>query len=301
MPITEKQKEMRLKHIGASESAAILGMNPWATAYDVWMEKTGRIMGFDGNEACDLGNMIEDGLLDWAGGEVGDRIIKNQYRVHAGGVLSATHDALSMENSNIGYEAKTAGLLNPWNANDVWGEARTDEIPDHYIIQCQHQMLVSDLDIVFVPALIGGRGRVMFEVKRNYEIGEAILEACECFWEKNVKLDMPPTDCPKLETVKRMRREPGKVVLVNADVVQDWLSAKAAEELAKKDREQAEAAMLALVGDAEAADCRLGRLVIKTVESTRFDRKALKAVYPEIEKQFLSVSAYQRMNWKAAS
>lgn len=302
MPIADRQKEMRQKHIGASESAAVLGLNPYASAYDLWMVKTGRVKGFEGNEACELGNMIEDGLLDWAAGEIGEKIVKNQYRVHAGGILSATHDALSRDDASVGYEAKTAGLLNPWSAKDVWGDAGTDEIPDQYLCQCQHQMLVSNLQVVVVPALIGGRGRVLYRVARNEVFCNAILEECERFWRENVQRDMPPTDCvPKLESIKRIIRQPDKIVPVDSAVVKEWLEAKDIEKQAKKLREEREAAMLALIGDAEAAECELGRLLIKTVESARFDRKAFREVHPELDAEFTKTSMSQRLSWKASA
>ncbi len=41
MPITNRQRKLRQDHIGSSDMAAILGVDPWRTAYDVWLEKTG--------------------------------------------------------------------------------------------------------------------------------------------------------------------------------------------------------------------------------------------------------------------
>jgi predicted phage-related endonuclease len=36
---------LRRKGIGGSDVSAILGINPWKTAMDVWLEKTGEIGG----------------------------------------------------------------------------------------------------------------------------------------------------------------------------------------------------------------------------------------------------------------
>jgi len=111
MPITDKQKELRKKHIGASESAAILGLSPYKTPYDVWLLKTGKVESpASVGEAGDIGNMIEDGLLDYGASELGVRILKNQFRVHTNGILSATHDALVVDVME-GMEAKTSGIM----------------------------------------------------------------------------------------------------------------------------------------------------------------------------------------------
>jgi len=37
------QWESRTKSIGGSDCAAILGKSPYKSAYDVWLEKTGKI------------------------------------------------------------------------------------------------------------------------------------------------------------------------------------------------------------------------------------------------------------------
>ena len=42
MTITEKQLAARDSGLGSSEIAAILGRDPWRTAWDVWAVKTGR-------------------------------------------------------------------------------------------------------------------------------------------------------------------------------------------------------------------------------------------------------------------
>jgi len=37
----EQWLELRRQGIGGSDAAAILGMNPWKSPMDVWLEKTG--------------------------------------------------------------------------------------------------------------------------------------------------------------------------------------------------------------------------------------------------------------------
>ena len=42
-------REWRKGGVGASEVAAILGTCPYNTAHDIWLVKTGRKQGFEGN------------------------------------------------------------------------------------------------------------------------------------------------------------------------------------------------------------------------------------------------------------
>jgi len=41
MALTTEQREIRRRYLGSSDIAAIFGMSPWKSAYDVWLEKTG--------------------------------------------------------------------------------------------------------------------------------------------------------------------------------------------------------------------------------------------------------------------
>jgi len=40
--LTTEQRAARMTGIGASECAAIMGFDPYRTAHQVWLEKTGR-------------------------------------------------------------------------------------------------------------------------------------------------------------------------------------------------------------------------------------------------------------------
>ena len=56
----EEWKELRSHYIGGSDAAAVVGLNPFASQYSLWAEKTGRVPGFDGNLATEVGTYMED-------------------------------------------------------------------------------------------------------------------------------------------------------------------------------------------------------------------------------------------------
>lgn len=283
MPITDKQLEARKSHIGASEAAAILGLSPWRTAYDIYLEKTGKVeLPASAGEAADIGNMVESSLLDWAAIELGRvKILKNQFRVHEGGILSATHDALIVDKPE-GLEAKTAGIMNPFSAKDQWGEDGTDQIPEHILIQCQQQALVSKLDMVHVPTLLGGRGRVIYHIERSAALCEIILERVTAFWENNVLKDIPPEGLPTLNVIRYRVRQPGLVVPIPAELVLNWQAIQEERKVLEQSEDQAKAAVLAIMGDAETGESEVGSVRVQKIMSERFDTKALKAAYPDM-------------------
>ena len=58
--LTLEQKSELNKGIGASEAAAVLGIDPYTTPYELWMLKTGRMeKDVSNKEAVIMGNMLE--------------------------------------------------------------------------------------------------------------------------------------------------------------------------------------------------------------------------------------------------
>ena len=42
--------------IGGSDAGAVIGLNPYKSAYALWAEKTGRVPGFEGNTRTAVGS-----------------------------------------------------------------------------------------------------------------------------------------------------------------------------------------------------------------------------------------------------
>ena len=62
-PGSKKWLSMRPGGIGASEVATMLGLNPYQTAVDLWLAKTGKTDGFTGNYASRRGQHLEAFVL----------------------------------------------------------------------------------------------------------------------------------------------------------------------------------------------------------------------------------------------
>jgi len=293
MPITEKQKELRKQHLGSSDVAAILGVDPWRNAYDVWLEKTGRVEDSKETEVMYAGTMFEDGILKYAEGQLG-KLIRNQYRSAIGFPIAANIDAIVKE-SGEPVEAKTAGLFGP--VTEEWGDGGTDQIPDRVIIQVHVHMLCTDKDICHIPAFIGGKGFNMFMVKKDDEIMNIIMDQSIEFW-GYVENDCPPPNCmPSMPLIKRMKREPNKVTEIDPILIQNWENAKASLKLAQEIEEGAKTEMLAALGEAEAGTFERDGLQMTLTffeQSRRYvDSKKLKEDYPDLYKMYEKVSVFR--------
>ena len=290
MPITEKQRELRRNHLGSSDIAAVLGVDPWRNAHDVWLEKTGKVEDLKENTAMQAGTMFEDGVLQYAELELG-KLLRNQYRSAIGFPIASNIDALIVANKEP-VEAKTAGLFGP--LKEQWGEHMTDQLPDRIIIQSHVHMLCAEKDICHVVAFLGGRGFCRYEIAKDDIIMNVICEKSIEFWDY-VEGDYPPPDqVPSMAFIKRMKREPEKTVDIDPVLVDHWVKAKESLKLAENIKDSAEEQMLAALGMAEAGNLGDGRLLTYFEQCTkRIDSKRLKDELPEIAAQYLKESKFR--------
>jgi len=259
MPITETQLTRRAKNLGSSDLPAICGVSPWTTAYDVWLDKTGRLEPLDDASApLVVGTYMESAILDWASRDGGlGALRRNQERRVAGTPILCHIDAVLAGGDPV--EVKTAGLFGPLAPE--WGEPGTDEIPDSVTIQCHAHMLATDADVCHVAALLGGRGLVLYAVPLTATLGAALIARAAEFWALVESDTPPPQTLPTLEAIKRVRREPSSVVSLDWSAVQTYESLQANAKAAAQAADDAKRVVLAALGTAEAGDLPNGRRV----------------------------------------
>jgi putative phage-type endonuclease len=277
--------------------AAILGLDPRRNAYDVWLEKTGKLDEQPGNDAMYAGTMFEDGVLQFAEQELG-KLTRNQYRSarDRGIPLGANIDAILVD-SGIPVEAKTAGLFGP--IRETWGVENTDEVPDRVLIQATVHMICSVSEMCHVAAFLGGRGFQMFTVGRDASVVDIVSETAVQFWQRNVLADIPPDNTlPNASSIKRIRRQPESIVEIGSDLVLEWLAAKETLKAAEKAKEEKEIAMLTALGQAEGGTTEIGMLTYLPQSRTTIDAKNLKAENPAVYEQFARVSTYRVARFK---
>ncbi len=254
--LTEFELERRKSFVTATDVPAILGISKFKSVLDVYLEKTAPMDSWNGNAATEAGNMLEPTILKWAAERLGVQILDGGWREHDGGILACTLDGITMHGEPV--EAKSHGIVGPTRWNE-WGPDGSDEIPDTYAIQVQTQLLVTGASRGYVPALIGGRGFVMYEIEKHDIIHEMILRVVNNFWNNHVVPRIPPDGVANIEVIERLHRTPGKSIKVDDQLARDYLTASLAESEAKKAKEAAREALLSAFGDAEIAEFSGGR------------------------------------------
>ena len=300
MPITEEQRKMRKNHLGSSDMAAILGVSPWANAYDVWLDKTDKVEEDKEKSFQSAGNMFEDGVLKWAELELGPITTEENgaaiFRKAIGFPIGSHVDGIVVSNGEP-VEAKTAGLFGP--LVEPWGEPGTDQLPDRIFIQGHVHMLCTDKEVCHTPVFLGGRGFVMYQINFDLDIMDTIRDRAIEFWDEYVTKDTPPPNVmPSLVFAKRMKRVTEKTIEVPTAVVQNWLNAKEVAKGANDIKEAAQSELLAAMEDAEEGTCNLGTVTYFEQVRRGIDTKRLKEDKPEVAAEYMKESKFRVVRFK---
>ena len=179
----------RKKGIGGSDAAAIIGLNPYSTAYSVWADKLDLVPPKQDSEAMRQGRDFEDivahRFMEATGKKVRRKnsIIRNPEYPFA----HATVDRLVV-GENAGLECKTTSSLN-------LKKFRDGEYPDTYYCQCVHYMAVTGADRWYLAVLVLGKEFLWYTIERNQDEIDALMAEEKYFWETHVEQKkQPPVD-----------------------------------------------------------------------------------------------------------
>lgn len=195
--LTEEQKKERLLGIGGSDVGHIAGYSKYKTPLEVYLIKTGQVEDEESdNESIEVGNDLEEYAISKYASRRGVEIERpTKAIVHPEYYWMRCNLDFVVKGTSIIGEAKTTGYL-----NDNWGVELTDDMPDHFQLQCAHNAIVSEhiygTTEVHVPVFSGGYGGLKHRVyvyKRNPKLESKIIEMERAFWQEHVEKMIPPT------------------------------------------------------------------------------------------------------------
>lgn len=193
----------RTKFIGGSDIGAILGISPWKTAVDLWLDKIQPPKENGGNAAAKRrGSRLEPYIADMIESEHGMPIARRNERYIDPEVsfFACEIDAENTAGENV--EIKT---VHPFKAKE-WGAEDTDALPIHYVAQTQWGLGITGRDKCHVFALIGDDLR-RYLVERDDETITAMRERAAAFWTTYVLAKLrPPIDYAHSRAQEALRR-----------------------------------------------------------------------------------------------
>ena len=291
----EEWLKVRKLGLGGSDMAAVLGLSPWRSPIDVWIDKTSDTVEEKESEPMYWGNVLEEVVAQEFAKRSGYKVRNNNFTLQSEEYpyLLANIDR-EIVGLDAGLECKTA---NAFKANEWDG----DNVPDAYYIQCQHYMAVTGKSSWWIAALIGGNTFVYKEIKRNEEVIKAIIDTGAAFWELVESKTMPaPDDTKQCENAlkKLYQKSNGQSVELPANygnMIIDYLEIKnQLSELETKKR-GIENVMKDFLKDNEKATYGEHFVSWKSTKPREtFDAKAFKDDYPELHKKYIKVGEPSR-------
>ena len=179
--------ELRAKRIGGSDVGAILGVNPYKSIVDVYVDKT-EGSDFKGNNATYWGHMLEGTILKEFSNKHKELIVYEVPYSVVNDFLIANLDGALKDKETGDYgvlEIKTTSI---WNKKE-WEE---DTIPQSYYAQVQHYLMLTGYKFAYIAVLIGGQQYKEFKVERSEEDIELIRNKASEFYNQNILKLIPP-------------------------------------------------------------------------------------------------------------
>jgi putative phage-type endonuclease len=180
-------KTWRNKGLGASTAATVLGISPWSTPFELWLELTG---------LCERAPSNEYAIAAMRRGHELEPVARARFERQIGKAfppLCAENDEHSFIKASLdGYNAQENAILEIKCPGKVdHAKALKGQIPDKYYAQVQHQLLVTGASLCYYYSYDGKDSDATVLVKPDSDYIDKLTKALLSFWQK-VQLQLPP-------------------------------------------------------------------------------------------------------------
>lgn len=279
--------------LGGADDASIVGLSPWKSEMDVWMDKKNLLPPEDSdperNFMLDLGLQLEPIVARLYERQTGRELIVPEPMVHPEHQeIRGTPDRI-VRNELRGVELKTENQF-----TEQFGEPGSDEVPGHYLVQAAHYMMLTGFPYWDIAVLHGGTRFAIYTIQRDAELESMLIDKLTAWWQKHILHDIPPEmDSSEAWRIFLHQRYPRHVLPIeeispnSAWLVDSLGEIRKAEKAIAGYREEYENKLKGIIGDREGVYCKYGRVTWKnTKDSERVDW----------EKAFLMLSSMTKAN-----
>ena len=276
---------MRKIGLGGSDCAAAVGLSRWKSPFQLWSEKTDRIIPSKAGEAAYWGSQLESLLR----AEVAKRMPEAEVRECPFFLRSKEHPYMLanldgyIKNPDGSFSVLEIKTANAYAAVQDWESG----LPIEYYAQVTHYMAVTGMQSAYVAVLLGGNTFEIQKIDRDEDMIQHIVQMEDQFWNEYMLKDIPPAATAKdNEFLGQLypKAEKEKQIELPAEamsVLTDYERATHDLTLAKEAKEEAEAKLKKYLGDAEVGTIGNYKISWKNVSTTRLDSKKVKSLLTE--------------------
>lgn len=252
--------------IGASEIAAVVGLNPHSSPWDVWLAKTGQAPEFEGNTFTEWGNRLEPAIRQ-------AYVDKTQcaVMVPTESLFSkvtpwarATPDGIVIDQKPDAIGAVWQALVQCKNVGTFVEKAWKEAPPAYVQLQTQWEMLVTDLGRADIAVLIGGNDFRIYSVHRDDKLITDLVEIASAFWAKVESRTPPPIDASDAcrdHFTRRLARKDAVELVADARIEElfgEWRHVRSRQKICDAREAEIRNTVLAELADAKADRIRSG-------------------------------------------
>jgi len=188
MALTEAQLAIRRTGVTGTDMGALLGLSPFSTPFDVWLEKMNKAPPREQTEDMERGMFLEAGARQWYAHRTGALRVDEPGTVvsRRNPLVIATPDGLALQRDGW----RVLEIKMPEN-DAGWGEPGTDAVPDYYLPQVLWQLVATEHETCDVFAVLRGKPR-LYHVTRDVELEGLLVDTAERFWRDHVVTGRPP-------------------------------------------------------------------------------------------------------------
>lgn len=252
--LSAEQQAVRSQGIGASEVAAVLGLDPYRTALDVWLDKRGNTPAKEPSDAIVMGHLLEPVVAQRYQLEHPDvTLTEGTTVVGPESYFLATPDRIAERGqSRWLLEIKTRSVY----GLSRWGAEGTDQIPPEIMCQVLWQQMVTGLQTdAEVAVLFGNHNFAVYRVGYDAEVVATMQEKARQFWLNNVLGGAEPEvagESAKAYLRQKWTQVSGDVLEANEEIelhLKELAVAQKTIEAATGIKEATQVALMRLIGD----------------------------------------------------
>jgi len=267
-----------IQGVGGSDAGPAVGLSRYQSAMEWNLRKRGLLPPVEDNEAMEMGRILEPIVLQRFTKTTGLEIVRPRalYRHDRYPWMLANVDAQTVESPRPAIvEAKTGSAYTA----DAWAD---DAIPTEYELQGAHYLAVMDLEVCYIPVLLGGQHLEIRRIVRDEELIRNLIELEGEAWQRVLDGVTPEPDGSESagRALGRLYASAdGSTIALPAsaaDLIDQYEAATAQIKAAETMKEEAKQRLQAMLGGAVRGT--VGNRVVRWTpyEQTRVDTEALK-------------------------
>ncbi|MGU7776304.1 YqaJ viral recombinase family nuclease [Burkholderia sp. MR1-5-21] len=286
---------VRRTGIGGSDAAAAVGLNPYMSPLELWLDKTGRAEGLPRPDPADTtsptywGTLLEPIVAASYTKQTGNRV----RRVNA--VLR--HPSIPFMLANLDREvvgARDVQILECKTTGEFGARLWRDGVPEYVQLQVQHQLAVTGKMAAHVAVLICGQALEVHRIERDDALIGRLVELEARFWQFVESDTPPPADGSESADHALRHLYPGNGGTVDfsddrhlSSVFADLVAVRTDIETRQQTEAQLKHTIQQAMGDATRALFETGEVSFKrSKDSSTVDLKRLLADHPSFETQY---------------